>query len=106
MSRRNRRAQAGAAPLGLGGLQRVEDWGGEDWVVRRVTGASGASSGKSYRCPGCDQTVPPATPHVVAWPFDARPLPADDEGPTGRRHWHSPCWSARDRRAPRLRRPR
>jgi hypothetical protein len=106
VGRRNRRVQAGPAPLGVGGLQRVEDWGGEDWVVRRTTGAASASAGKTYRCPGCDQQVTSATPHVVAWPFDARPLPADDDGPTGRRHWHTPCWAARDRRGPRLRRVR
>ena len=57
-----------------------------DWVVRELTGAG---STKSYRCPGCDHEVRAGTPHVVAWP-DGR---EDD-----RRHWHRPCWGARDRR--------
>jgi hypothetical protein len=61
--------------------ERVED----GFVVRHVSGATG----KAYRCPGCDQEIRPATPHVVAWPEGA----ADD-----RRHWHTACWSARDRR--------
>lgn len=61
------------------------------FVVRQVSGASG----KAYRCPGCDQQVRPATPHVVAWP-EGRP---DD-----RRHWHSACWSARDRRGVKVQR--
>ena len=64
--------------------ERVED----GWVVRSLSGATD----KAYRCPGCDHEVLPRTPHVVAWP----------EGqPDLRRHWHSPCWAARDRRRPR-----
>jgi hypothetical protein len=61
--------------------EHVED----GYVVRLVSGASG----KAYRCPGCDQELRPAMPHVVAWPEGQ----ADD-----RRHWHTACWSARDRR--------
>jgi hypothetical protein len=63
------------------------------WTVRSVTGAA---TEKSYRCPGCDQLITPGTPHVVAWPdeFDG-PLVS---GPDERRHWHTPCWGARDRR--------
>ena len=65
------------------------------WVVRRVTGSA---STKVYRCPGCDQEIRPATPHVVAWP-------ADGLGDLGdRRHWHTACWSARGRRGPTRRR--
>jgi hypothetical protein len=36
--------------------------------------------------------IPPATPHVVAWPSDI--------GIDERRHWHTACWKARDRRGP------
>jgi hypothetical protein len=44
---------------------------------------------KRYRCPGCNQEIPPGIGHVVAVPqFD----------PAQRRHWHTPCWAARDRR--------
>jgi hypothetical protein len=63
----------------------------DGFVVRQVSGASG----KAYRCPGCDQEVRPATPHVVAWP-EGR---ADD-----RRHWHTACWSARERRGVKVQR--
>lgn len=62
--------------------QRVED----GHVVRSV---AGTSSGRPYRCPGCDQELPGGSPHVVAWP-EGRP---DD-----RRHWHTACWDARGRR--------
>jgi hypothetical protein len=64
-------------PLG----EHIED----GFVVRTVSGASG----KSYRCPGCDQELRPATPHVVTWPQGE---------PDDRRHWHTACWSARERR--------
>ena len=74
-----------------GGAQNVEEHPDGEWVVRRLTGAG---STKTYRCPGCDQEIRPGTPHVVAWPFD-RPT-----GEEHRRHWHTPCWAARDRRAP------
>jgi hypothetical protein len=62
------------APLG----ERVEN----GYVVRQVAG----TSGRAYRCPGCDQELRAGVPHVVAWP-EGRP---DD-----RRHWHTPCWGAR-----------
>jgi hypothetical protein len=67
--------------------EHVED----GYVVRQVSGASG----KAYRCPGCDQEVRQATPHIVAWP-EGRP---DD-----RRHWHTACWAARDRRGVKVQR--
>ena len=51
----------------MGGAQDVETHPDGDWVVRRITGSS---STKTYRCPGCDQEIRPATPHVVAWPTD------------------------------------
>jgi hypothetical protein len=62
--------------------------------VRRITGST---STKAYRCPGCDQEIRPATPHVVAWP---------DDGLDYRRHWHTVCWEKRDQRAPRVKRTR
>lgn len=82
-------------PLG-GGLRRVEDHPDGEWVVQVVTGG-GAE--RSYRCPGCDQLVPGASPHVVAWPADG--LLGAEAALADRRHWHRPCW---DRRA--VRRPR
>jgi hypothetical protein len=84
-----------ARPLSSLG-ERRESWRGEEYAVRAITG-SGAT--KPYRCPGCDQQVWVGLPHVVVWPaFDAD---ADD-----RRHWHSACWAARDRRAPGVQRSR
>ena len=83
------------------GTETVEEWRGVDYLVRRITGAT---STKPYRCPGCDQLVRPATPHVVVWPAgdeEAMPAPA---GGADRRHWHTPCWRARDRRTARRRR--
>jgi hypothetical protein len=91
VARRNRRTPSEEArPLG-GAHQDVEEHDDGDWSVRRITG-SGAT--KTYRCPGCDQEIRPGTPHVVAWPAD-RATGEDD-----RRHWHTPCWNARGRRAP------
>jgi hypothetical protein len=91
MARRNRRAPD-AEPRPAGGAhQEVEEHPDGDWTVRRITGSS---STKTYRCPGCDQEIRPATPHVVAWPAD-RPA-----GEDARRHWHTACWSARGRRTP------
>lgn len=76
------------------GLERTEDWRGEPWVVRPVAG----SSGKRYRCPGCDQEIAAGVGHVVAWPEYGS---VDD-----RRHWHGPCWDARERRGARTLRSR
>jgi hypothetical protein len=91
VARRNRRA-ADEAPRPLrGDLQQVEEHDDGDWHVRRI---SGASSGKTYRCPGCDQEIRPGTPHVVAWPAGTA------SGEEHRRHWHTPCWDARLRRGP------
>jgi hypothetical protein len=70
--------------------QRVED----GWVVRPLTGST---TGRTYRCPGCDQELPAGSPHVVVWPEGRE----DD-----RRHWHTACWGARDRRGVKLQRSR
>ena len=92
MPRANRRRRDDA-PLNLdravGGTARREQYAGGEWFVRRVTGA-GAS--RAYLCPGCQQNIPIGTPHVVAWPAEGM------GGLDDRRHWHTPCWGARDRR--------
>jgi hypothetical protein len=75
---------------GASGPERNESWPDGDWVIRLVPGSASA---KSYRCPGCDQEIPPGTPHLVAWPAE---LP----GPSERRHWHRTCWEQRMRRRP------
>jgi hypothetical protein len=77
--------------------EQVEEHPDGSWVVRSITGAS---STKAYRCPGCDQEIRPATPHVVAWPAEGY------GGVDDRRHWHKACWRSRDRRGPNLQRGR
>ncbi|HVY11872.1 MAG TPA: hypothetical protein VHB18_17175 [Mycobacteriales bacterium] len=57
-----------------------------EWLVRPIAAEAAV---KEYRCPGCQQEIRPGVPHIVAWR-------AGDE--SGRRHWHTPCWRARDRR--------
>lgn len=61
-----------------------------EWIVRTLTGSA---STRIYRCPGCDQEIRPATPHLVAWP-------ADDLEAEQRRHWHRSCWRSRGHRNP------
>jgi hypothetical protein len=74
----------------------IEEAADGDWVVRSL---SGASTGKTYRCPGCDQEIRIGTPHVVTWPAYARDSdldPWDTESAAElRRHWHTVCWRAR-----------
>ena len=75
--------------------ERIETWSGEEYVVRAVTGSAAT---RTYRCPGCHQSIRPATPHTVAWPVVPTSFARDAEGLDERRHWHTPCWRARDRR--------
>lgn len=77
-----------------GSNETIEEHAEGIYRVRKITGSS---SNKPYRCPGCDQLIPLATPHIVAW------VESDVES---RRHWHSPCWNARDRRKPNQERTR
>ena len=90
MPRQNRRRDETAFEVRAVGSERRELWSGEEYAVRTVTGAAAA---KAYRCPGCDQQIPPGRPHVVVWP-------ALDAVAADRRHWHSGCWAARERRTP------
>ena len=70
-------------------------------MVRPLTGPA---TGKTYRCPGCDQEIRPGTPHVVTWPAYARDSDLDpwdtESAADRRRHWHTACWRARDRADP------
>ena len=79
------------------GFETVEEHPDGDWVVRTITGAT---STKAYRCPGCDQEIRPATPHVVAWPAEGYGTVED------RRHWHKACWKSRGKRGPTTERSR
>jgi hypothetical protein len=76
------------------GVDAVESWRDEQWRVRQIAGSAAV---KSYRCPGCDQEIPPGVPHLVVWPVETIDGLA---GEAGRRHWHTGCWRARDRRRP------
>jgi hypothetical protein len=93
-TRRRPAAQGSAGPSLRGGAQRLEEHPDGAWYVRQVTGAA---STKPYRCPGCQQVIAPATPHVVAWPQVPNDVTVAD-GLEERRHWHTACWRARGRR--------
>ena len=67
-----------------------------DWHLRVVQPYRAT---KLYRCPGCDQEIPPGVPHVVAWPADAQPF-GINMGVGERRHWHRACWQRRMHRRP------
>jgi hypothetical protein len=97
-NRPRRAADAPRAPLSdervRKGIEGVQQWHDGEWMVRSVFGGAAA---KTYRCPGCLQEIRPGVAHVVAWP---------DEGVHDRRHWHTGCWRARDRRGPTVERSR
>ncbi|KAB2345979.1 ATP/GTP-binding protein [Actinomadura rudentiformis] len=98
--RKNRRPAPGPKPEAGGGSywdQSTEEGADGDWIVRTIAGANAV---KAYRCPGCDQEIPPGVGHLVVWPADGR------GGADDRRHWHRPCWNARGRRTPRIQRSR
>jgi hypothetical protein len=77
------------------GVEGTQSWGDGEWSVR---GIPGGAATKAYRCPGYDQEVAAGVAHLVAWPVDA--------GMDERRHWHTGCWRARDRRSPNVQRSR
>ena len=79
------------------GVEGVQQWQDGEWRVRSIFGGAAA---KTYRCPGCMQEIRPGVAHIVAWPIDGRGDESD------RRHWHSGCWQARDRRGPGVERSR
>lgn len=83
--------------------EQSQSWRGVEYRVRAVSGSGQSGSGQSgsapYRCPGCDQLLPAGLAHLVAWP-------ADDLDASDRRHWHTACWRARDRRTPTVQRSR
>ncbi|MGQ0572870.1 MAG: hypothetical protein ACT4RN_01555 [Pseudonocardia sp.] len=93
MPRANRPRRPPHVPLRAAAHVRAESGADGDWVVRTVPGSSPSSGPpKAYRCPGCDQLIPAGVAHLVTWP-------AGEYGTVEqRRHWHAPCWAARDRR--------
>lgn len=95
MARRRRSPKWTAAPrplLGTGSARVEQGADGQEYQVRTVPAARAL---KTYRCPGCDHTIPPGTAHVLAWP--AGP---GESGVEDRRHWHRSCWENRQRRGP------
>jgi hypothetical protein len=92
--RKNNRREENGGPdeeLARRGAERIVTSADGQWLVRHITTAGAL---KQYRCPGCDHEIAPGVAHVVAWP-------ADERGDmTDRRHWHTSCWNARDRRRP------
>jgi hypothetical protein len=79
------------------GVEGVQQWQDGEWMVRSIFGGAAA---KTYKCPGCAHEIRPGVAHVVAWPVDGRGDESD------RRHWHTGCWRARDRRRPDVERSR
>jgi hypothetical protein len=75
----------------LSGVERRESGPDGEWFVRPI---NGGVSVKAYRCPGCQQEIPPGVSHLVTWPADGL------MDVTDRRHWHTPCWRARSSRRP------
>ncbi|BDZ42980.1 hypothetical protein GCM10025865_22790 [Paraoerskovia sediminicola] len=73
------------------GGRRSESGPDGDWTVQRTRGSE-----KAYSCPGCRQTIPPRTTHVVAWASDG--IFGAESALADRRHWHTACWEARGRR--------
>lgn len=92
---KNRRPKVEEPELrGASSTQSFEEDENGLWIIRKLTGSA---ANKPYRCPGCDQVIPMATPHIVAW------RDGDEEG---RRHWHNSCWSKRNNRGPKIERSR
>lgn len=76
----------------MGGGVRTESYAGRTYQVRSVRGND---AGRTYVCPGCQVDLPSSMAHEVVWPDDGL------GDVTDRRHWHTPCWKARERRPPR-----
>jgi hypothetical protein len=98
-ARKAGRASSAESTGGLRSGEQVQSWRGVEYRVRPVAGASPGSVTRPYRCPGCDQLLAAGAGHLVAWP-------AEDLDASDRRHWHTACWQARDRRAPGVQRSR
>lgn len=94
MIRRSSKRQKPYVPLdevkARGGTRLESGPGGYEYTVRQVR------NNKSYTCPGCGQSIPPNTPHVVAWTHEH--LFGSQVGLEERRHWHSTCWKSASRR--------
>jgi hypothetical protein len=92
---KNRRPKSGDdGEIHIASNQSFEEDENGLWIVRKLTGSA---ANNPDRCPGCDQVIPMATPHTVAW------LDGNEDN---RRHWHNACWTKRNNRGPRTERTR
>ncbi len=60
------------------------------WMVQSMPANR---AGKTYLCPGCQQTVPQGVGHLVVWPVE--PSLGSTSPVEERRHWHTACWNRR-----------
>ncbi|GAA1177673.1 hypothetical protein GCM10009584_18970 [Ornithinimicrobium humiphilum] len=89
---RGKGASGGPPPLRRDPGAPVEvRWAGQVWAARQVRPND---TGRVYRCPGCQGEVGADVAHTVVWPADAM------HQVDNRRHWHTVCWAARERRRP------
>lgn len=92
MPRRHRRDRdEDAQPLDVErlrtGFRRVETKRGNRYIVQPI---SEKNALKDYRCPGCNQIIPPGQAHLVAWEEDS--VLGSNAAIENRRHWHNHCW--------------
>ena len=73
------------------GWQTARSTADGDFLVRTVPGPA---TRKTYRCPGCQQSIGPGTAHLVVWPA----WTGHEDGVEHRRHWHTGCWNRRAER--------
>lgn len=93
--RRSKKYQREERPLDtarLMGYTRTEERSdGLQYKVHHIRAAK-----KEYLCPGCNTTIYVGEAHEVAWTEEG--LFGVGSGQRDRRHWHTSCWRARDRR--------
>lgn len=91
-SRRRKPQPRGDITRVLGPTRHTVTFAGQEWTVQPVRGND---SGRSFTCPGCQQQLSAGIGHIVAWPTHSI---GGLGGVEDRRHWHEPCWQARDTR--------
>ena len=93
-SRRSNKWQRPVRDLsaGFSTRRRVDDDRDGEWIVQETRGST---SGKTYVCPGCGQSLPASAPHTIAWRESA--AYGIGTGPEARRHWHTHCFRGRRR---------
>ncbi len=69
---------------------QISDKADGSWMTQSMPSGSAV---KTYRCPGCQQSISAGTPHLVVWPH--QPASWGPAGVDERRHWHTACWNRR-----------